>query len=62
MCCEGKHRCQRGHHGHSTECSCGCHGSSSFGPNFWTKEEKINWLKEELVKSYEERIKALMNE
>ena len=68
MCCgHGSHH--GGKHGsphHGDRCACG--GSSHFGPCFWTKEEKIAWLEEQLedlradVKTLEERIVALKGE
>jgi hypothetical protein len=63
----GHHGCScgcGGHHG----CSCGCDEHSRFGPNFWTKDEKIAWLEKRLddlreqVKAVEERIAALKAE
>ncbi|MCP4539046.1 MAG: hypothetical protein GY832_18075 [Chloroflexi bacterium] len=60
MCCEstGHHKgMHRGHHrGHQGD-TCGC-GHDSFGPAFWTKEEKIARL-EECLASMQERVKAV---
>ncbi|MCJ7624159.1 MAG: hypothetical protein MUO76_11700 [Anaerolineaceae bacterium] len=51
-------------HDHHNECKCGCR-SGNFGPEFWTKAEKITFLEEKLedlrsaAKNIEERIAAL---
>lgn len=56
------------HHGGDCGCDCGCGEHSGFGPRFWTKEEKIAWLKEyldglkEQEKAVKERIAALKGE
>ncbi len=58
------------HHpgGGGGSCSCGCGKHSHFGPAFWTKKEKIDWLQQDLdelweeVKTVEERIDALKKE
>jgi hypothetical protein len=68
MCCEGKQGCGCDHQSHSRAHCCCCHGSAHFGPEFWTRDEKINWLEEKLaelrdeMKAYEERIEALKAE
>jgi len=61
------------HHGHSEEHRhhgnvCGCGEHSHFGPDFWTKEEKIAWLEgcleslREEVEAVEERVAAIRGE
>ena len=61
------------HHGHSEEHrhhgnACGCGEHSHFGPDFWTKEEKIAWLEgcleslREEVEAVEERVAAIRGE
>lgn len=72
MCCcgdKGQHDCGCGGHSHKGghHGSCGC-GGHSFGPAFWTRDEKVVWLQERLdglreqVKAVEERIAALKAE
>ncbi len=57
--------CNCGDKGHHKGCGCGGH---SFGPAFWTKDEKIAWLEKRLdglreqVQAVEERITALKSE
>jgi hypothetical protein len=66
MCGGHQHCCCQGHGHKGGSCSCRKHGQ--FGPNFWTKAEKLEWLEEQLdslreeVKAYEDRIEALKNE
>ena len=65
--CGGHNQCRCQGHGHKGD-SCGCQKHGQFGPNFWTKAEKLEWLEEQLVslrdevKAYEDRIEALKNE
>ena len=66
----GEHRGHRRHGGHRKHkhhgCSCGCHGH--LGPDFWTRDEKVAWLEEQIeslqktIQKYEERIEALKGE
>ena len=70
MCCESGSHHGGWHRGHSQSdsCGCGCEGHSRFGPRFWTKEEKIAWLKQYLeglqeeAQAVEERIAKLKGE
>ncbi len=68
MCGETKSHHSSRHWGHHHGCSCGCCGPCHSGPYFWTKEEKIAWLKQYLeglqeeAKAIEERIAKLEKE
>jgi len=68
MCCGHESRYASKHQGHRHSGSCACGGHACFGAAFWTREEKIAWLEEDLgglreeAKAVEERIAALKGE
>ena len=68
MCCGSEGHHGAGHWGDHRGGFCACGWPFRFGPRFWTKEEKIAWLKQYLedlreeAKAAEERIAALKAE